>query len=325
MRMITWLALSIFCACPSSGMGSDRSTTEPEAVTFRPGQVWLDADGHPIQAHGGGVLLHDGVYYWYGENKNGPTLNKNRVDVIGISCYSSCDLYRWKFEGLALKAVPDDASHDLHPNRVCERPKVVYNEKTRKFVMWVHIDDAKYQAARTGVAVADRPAGPFRYVGSFRPNGGESRDMTVFQDDDGKAYVVFGSGWHTHVQIAELTDDYLQPSGVYTNHFQRPGPPTGREAPALQTPRSLLPDHIRHDRLGLQRSALRRRRFDSRPLDRKGQSLCRRECGQDLLLAKHVRVTCGRQARCIHLHGGSLEQRKPGRFAIRLVACEVQR
>ena len=46
---------------------------------------------------------------------------------------------------------------------------------------------------------------------SFRPNGGESRDMTVFKDDDGKAYVIFGSGWHTHVQIAELTDDYLKP------------------------------------------------------------------------------------------------------------------
>lgn len=247
MRMITWVAISIFWACPSSGMGSDPSTNEPEAVSFQPGQVWLDAEGRPIQAHGGGVLLHDGVYYWYGENKTGPTLNKNRVDVIGISCYSSCDLYCWKFEGLALKAVPDDASHDLHPNRVCERPKVVYNEKTRKFVMWVHIDDAKYQYARTGVAVADRPAGPFQYVGSFRPNGGESRDMTVFQD------------------------------------------------------------------------------FDSRPLDRKGQSLCRRACGQDIPFARHVRVTCGRQARCIHLHGGSLEQRKPGRFAIRLVTCEVQR
>ncbi len=204
-----------------------------ESDKFRPGQVWLDTEGRPIQAHGGCVLYHDGTYYWYGENKDGPTLNKNRVDIIGISCYSSRDLYRWKFEGVALKAVPDDPQHDLHPSRVCERPKVVFNEKTGKFVMWVHIDDAKYQYARTGVAIADQPTGPFQYIESFRPNGGESRDMTVFKDDDGKAYVIFGSGWHTHVQIAELTDDYLKPSGKFTNHFQRPGPPTGREAPAV--------------------------------------------------------------------------------------------
>ena len=132
-----------------------------ESDKFRPGQVWLDTDGRPIQAHGGCVLYHDGTYYWYGENKDGPTLNKNRVDIIGISCYSSRDLYRWKFEGLALKAVPDNDQHDLHPSRVCERPKVVFNEKTGKFVMWIHIDDAKYQYARTGVAIADQPTGPF--------------------------------------------------------------------------------------------------------------------------------------------------------------------
>ena len=26
-----------------------------------------------IQAHGGGVIYHEGVYYWYGENKAGST------------------------------------------------------------------------------------------------------------------------------------------------------------------------------------------------------------------------------------------------------------
>ncbi len=228
------LVLSVICGSPSIGASGEPSSGKSEVCTFLPGQgTWLDTDGHAIQAHGGGMLYHEGIYYWYGENKDGPTLNGNRVDVIGISCYSSRDLYRWKFEGLALKAVPDDPKHDLHPSRVCERPKVIFNDKTRKFVMWVHIDDAKYQYARTGVAVSDTPVGPFRYVESFRPNGGESRDMTVFKDDDGKAYVIFGTGWHTHVQIADLTDDYLKPSGVYTNHFQRPGPPTSREAPAI--------------------------------------------------------------------------------------------
>ena len=113
MRMISWLALIILCQYPSRGMGANPPSDEPDGLMFRPGQVWLDTDGRPIQAHGGGMLFHDGVYYWYGENKDGPTLNKNRVDIIGISCYSSRDLYRWKFEGLALKAVQDDTSHDF--------------------------------------------------------------------------------------------------------------------------------------------------------------------------------------------------------------------
>ena len=34
-----------------------------------PGQPWLDTNGNAIQAHGGAVYYEDGVYYWYGENK----------------------------------------------------------------------------------------------------------------------------------------------------------------------------------------------------------------------------------------------------------------
>jgi hypothetical protein len=40
---------------------------------FRPGEVWLDTSGNPIQAHGGGMLVHRNVYYWYGENHPTPT------------------------------------------------------------------------------------------------------------------------------------------------------------------------------------------------------------------------------------------------------------
>ena len=34
-----------------------------------PGKPWLDTAGKRIQAHGGSVTAMDGVYYWYGENK----------------------------------------------------------------------------------------------------------------------------------------------------------------------------------------------------------------------------------------------------------------
>ena len=99
-----------------------------------------------------------------------------RTDVTGVSCYSSKDLLNWKFEGIVLPAVKDDEKHDLHPSKVLERPKVIYNEKTKKFVMWAHVESADYSKACAGVAVSDSPTGTFTYVGSFRPNGAMSRD-----------------------------------------------------------------------------------------------------------------------------------------------------
>ena len=203
--------------------------------SFTPGQVWSDHNGKPIQAHGGGILYHGGVYYWYGEDKSGPTLTgeevgcRHRVDVIGVHCYSSTDLYNWKDEGLVLESVKDDPAHDLHTSKVVERPKVVYNKKTGKFVLWAHIDQSDYGYARTGVAVSDSPVGPFEYQGSFRPNGGDSRDMTVFVDDDGKAYLFHSSEWNKTMYIGLLSDDYLSMEGTYTKNFVH----HYREAPAV--------------------------------------------------------------------------------------------
>lgn len=200
-----------------------------DPLAFRPGAVWRDTAGKPINAHGGGMLYHQGAYYWYGENKEGrtwlPKSNKSwdgyRVDITGIRCYSSTDLLRWNDEGLVLKPVTDDPAHDLHPSKVCERPKVVFNPRTRKFVMWMHIDSEDYQAARAGVAVADRPTGPFLYLESVRPEGQESRDQTLFQDDDGTAYRVFSSENNDTTYISLLTDDYLRHSGRFVRVFEK--------------------------------------------------------------------------------------------------------
>ncbi len=203
---------------------------------FVPKAVWLDTDGNPINAHGGGLMYHKGKYYWYGEYKVGKTILPSwatwdcyRTDVTGVGCYSSKDLLNWKFEGVALKAVPDDPNHDLHPSKVLERPKVIYNEKTKKFVMWAHVESADYSKAAAGVAVSDSPAGPFTYLGSFRPNDAMSRDQTLFVDDDGKAYQFSSSEHNQTMYINELTDDYLKPTGNYVRRFVD----KAREAPAV--------------------------------------------------------------------------------------------
>ena len=194
---------------------------------FRPGAPWLDTAGRPIHAHGGGILFHEGTYYWYGENKEGrtwlPESNRAwegyRVALTGVRCYSSRDLQDWKDEGLVLKSVPDDPSHDLHASKICERPKVVFNPLTKKFVMWMHIDSEDYKAARAGVAVADRPTGPFTYIGCVRPEGQDSRDQTLFQDDDGKAYRIYSSEDNDTTYISLLTNDYLEHSGKFVRVF----------------------------------------------------------------------------------------------------------
>jgi hypothetical protein len=203
----------------------------PVAVTaqdrFTPGRVWLDTCGKPINAHGGAMLYYAKTYYWYGENKQGttwmPETNKAwdgyRVEVTGIRCYSSRDLYRWQDLGLVLKALPDDPASDLHPSKVVERPKVAFNPRTRKFVMWMHIDTFDYQSGRAGVAVADSPTGPFQYLGSIKPEGADSRDQTLFVDDDATAYRIYSSEWNKATYISLLSDDWLKHTGKYTKLF----------------------------------------------------------------------------------------------------------
>lgn len=227
MTIIRFLAFAVFLILSASGV---------EARDIVRGEFWLDTSGNPINAHGGGILYHDGKYYWYGEYKTGKTVLPDwatwecyRTDVTGISCYSSPNMVDWTFEGIVLPAVPADPSHDLHPSKVLERPKVIYNAKTGKFVMWAHVDSAEYGKAAAGVAVSDSPTGPFTYLGSFRPNDAMSRDQTLFVDDDGKAYQFSSSENNRTLHINELTDDYLRPSGRYVRRFIG----ESREAPAV--------------------------------------------------------------------------------------------
>jgi hypothetical protein len=139
--------------------------------SFRPGLVWPDNEGRHINAHGGAIIYLDGIYYWFGEARL-PRGESDRTRY-GVGCYSSRDLLNWKNEGLALRVI-NDTSSLLQPGCVIERPKVVYNRKSGKFVMWFHheLKGRGYAAALTGLAVSDKITGPFKYVRSLRPNAG---------------------------------------------------------------------------------------------------------------------------------------------------------
>jgi hypothetical protein len=138
---------------------------------IKPGTIWPDTEGKHINAHGGCILYYNSTYYWFGEFRL-PRYEKDR-SRYGVSCYSSRDLLNWKNEGLVLRVLNDTASM-LFPGCIIERPKVIYNKNTGKFVMWFHheLKGQGYKAALTGVAVSDNITGPYKYIRSFRPNPG---------------------------------------------------------------------------------------------------------------------------------------------------------
>jgi hypothetical protein len=171
-------------------------------VAINPGAMWPDTDGNHIQAHGGGIIKLGKIYYWYGEQRRRGLDTNFRY----VSCYSSKDLINWKFKGDVLKLTDPE---NLGRRWVLERPKVFHNRNTKKYVMYFHLDNSTYQFARVGVAVSDKPDGPFKYVKSFRPLGLESRDIGQFIDDDNTPYLVFESRPTKGFYIAGLSDDYL--------------------------------------------------------------------------------------------------------------------
>jgi hypothetical protein len=200
------------------------------------GQPYPDTAGNPIHAHGGWMLDYDGYTYWYGEDRR-----DNHYAAVYRS--PSDDMKNWEFRGHILStdtpARETSARFDLtlswekdgHTGKVnIERPKVLYNEKTKKFVLWAHYENGRdYREARACVASSDYPDRDFVYHGSFNPFGEMSRDCTVHTDAAGDAYFVSASRDNADLHIYRLTEDYLNVGewvkSLYCHEY--------REAPAL--------------------------------------------------------------------------------------------
>lgn len=197
---------------------------------IRPGQTWLDTNGNRIQAHGGSIITVGDTFYWYGENKE-KTVPGSGIWHYGVRMYKSRDLYNWDDLGLVLPPVLDDKSSPLHPAQCMDRPHILHNPRTGKFVMWMKImgsDEVQYQT----IATADCVSGPYSIVRSFRPLGMSCGDFDlVIEPTDGKAYYYF-ERVHSELICADLTDDYTDVTGYYSTHFPLRHPPFVREAPA---------------------------------------------------------------------------------------------
>ncbi len=198
--------------------------------SIRPGEVWLDTKGERIQAHGGSLQFLEGRYYWYGENKEFTDPAKN-IWHWGVRCYRSDDLYNWEDLGTIIPPDTEDPSSGLHPSSCMDRPHILYNRRTRKFVCWLKIMEKDGSQSET-VLTADSLTGPYEVVRRrLYPLGMSAGDFDLVSADDGKGYYYF-ERVHSETICADLTTDYTDVTGYYSTHFPRKHPPYVREATA---------------------------------------------------------------------------------------------
>jgi hypothetical protein len=221
-----------------------------QRTSFIPGEFWMDTDGKHIEAHGGGIMEYKGVFYWYGEDHRDGVPGGYCGNKRGMPCYSSKDLYNWKFEGFAMPK--ENFPIEYQDKGVCQRPKVIYNSKTKKFVMWGHFDDMDCDTLRNaGIAIADKPTGPFSMIKVFRPVqfdyglqdkrrkedklGNCYADMNLFVDDNGKAYTIYASENNRTMYVVRLNDDYtdIERPAIQNQTWCRAIPDKYQEAPAV--------------------------------------------------------------------------------------------
>lgn len=199
-------------------------------TSIRNGMPMYDTDGKMVHAHGAGFLEDNGYYYMFGEVREGDKR---------VACYRSKDLMNWEFRNVVLRLNSEKKPHyvrtdlDLMPfgkGANIERPKVLYCEKTKQYVMWMHFENGiDYNAARCAVATCDTVDGDYVYRGSFNPVGNLARDCTLYKDKDGTAYFFAAGRDNADMIVYRLSDDYM----TVDEQVKVLWPGQYREAPAV--------------------------------------------------------------------------------------------
>lgn len=213
-KLLSTVAIAVFLLTSTVGLAKDKHT-----VRIQNGKLWMDTDGRPVQAHGGNIIQHDGRWWLIGEDRSS-SWNPD------VNLYSSKDLQTWRFEG---KIIENGVTHpDLGHTRMIERPKLMYNKSTQKFVIWCHWEAKDYSASEAGVFESDNITGPYKTIWTGRPMDTKSRDCNIFQDHDGTAYFISTTDENTNLGLFQLSPDYHQAiSKTLLQEGQR------REAPAI--------------------------------------------------------------------------------------------
>ncbi|MBR6560009.1 MAG: glycoside hydrolase family 43 protein [Alistipes sp.] len=134
-----------------------------------------------------------------------PTWSDRFENQLHFDCFSSKDLVKWKKHERII-----DKSAISWLRMALWAPAAV--EKDGKYYLFFGANDVHPgEVGGIGVAVADKPQGPFKdLIG--KPlindivNGAQPIDQFVFQDKDGTYYMYYG-GWG-HCNIVKMADDF---------------------------------------------------------------------------------------------------------------------
>jgi Glycosyl hydrolases family 43 len=228
------LAFSLVCSAFLLPVCGEKITH----TAFRPGVPWTDTNGVHINAHGFCVLDFAGRHYWYGAEKiEGKT--EDEKNEAGVRCYVSDDLLNWQDQGLVLSVFAPDAHPELTKAFILDRPKVIYQEATKTFILYFKLYPPKSEGGKSGkdyayvgVATAQKPTGPFAYKGSFLGNNSKfgTGDFAIFADDDGSIHHIAVRKPDKALVCGKLSEDGMKPVGEYV---PLEGITKGTEAPTI--------------------------------------------------------------------------------------------
>ena len=208
----------------------ERDKAGPQYDAIYPGRVWLDTKGERIQAHGGALHYENGIYYWYGENKE-HTDGKCSIWTWGIRVYRSTDLYNWEDLGLLIPPVLDNPNSCLFPDMRVDRPHIRKSAITGKYVAWIKLSG---EEACFVILQADRFLGPYEIVReNYRPLGCKVGDFDIARDEkSGKSYL-FMDADHKGIVCIEMAEDLLSAEKKVSEQYVGLFPPFCREGIAL--------------------------------------------------------------------------------------------
>jgi len=135
-----------------------------------------------------------------------PTYSAPYSEQLHFDAFSSPDLVNWTKHPNVLTAI------NVPWARYAMWAPAVIRKDGKYYFFFSANDVHKGETGGIGVAVSDRPDGPFRdvlghpLIGDI-VNGAQPIDQFVFRDDDGQYYMYYG-GWG-HCNIAKLADNLL--------------------------------------------------------------------------------------------------------------------
>lgn len=147
------------------------------------GRWWRDVDGNEMVCFFNSVLKVGDIFYLYGEW----CFDHENSGKNVLKCYSSKDLVRWKFENDVL------TQEDSH---LINRGSMLYNPTTKQYVYCYKFRRPmgfKGWQIGDGIlawATCSSPTGRFKVANKDPRVGIVAGQVTLFRDDDGKAYAV---------------------------------------------------------------------------------------------------------------------------------------